>query len=307
MNQRLEWTRLSRKVRIVAGIPALNEERTIAKVIVQAMEQVDTILVVDDGSKDETSAIAKKLGAVVLKHTRNLGKGAALRDCFNWAKRAGADVLVTIDADGQHDPADIPRLVAALERKRADVVIGSRLGRPPGMPRHRWMGARTLDAATGVRIDGRLLDSQSGLRAYSRNAIENLVVTDLGMGADAELIMRANGARLRIVEVSIRANYGGSNTSKSHPVIHGLNALFGIIRFTSIQHPLTFYGGFAFVSFVISLYFGFKTIDYFQRFGKVLIDLALVSIASGLLAFVALFTGVILFTLIGLIRERQER
>jgi len=298
---------LVRKPRIVAGIPALNEERTIAKVIVRAMEHVDTVLVVDDGSRDETSAIAKKLGAVVLKHARNLGKGAALRDCFRWAKRWSADVLVTIDADGQHDPADIPRLVAALRKKRADVVIGSRLYRPPRMPRHRWMAARALDAAAGVRIDGRLLDSQSGLRAYSRNAIENLVITDLGVGADTELLMRANSARLRILEVPIRVDYGGSNTSKSHPLIHGLNALFGIVRFTSIQHPLTFYGGFATVSFVISLYFGFKTIDYFQHFGKVLIDLALISIASGLLAFLALFTGVILFTLIGLIRERQER
>ena len=298
---------MSRKSRIVADIPALNEERTIAKVVVRAMQYADTVLVIDDGSKDATDVIAKKLGAVVLKHPRNLGKGAALSDCFNWAKRAGADVLVTIDADGQHDPADIPRLVAALRKKRADVVIGSRLYQPSGMPHHRWVAARALDAAVGIRVDGRLLDSQSGLRAYSRSAIENLVVTDLGMGADAELIMRASGAGLRIVEVPIRANYGGSNTSKRHPVIHGLNALFGIIRFTSIQHPLTFYGGFAIVSFVVSLYFGLKTVDYFQRFGKVLIDLALVSIAAGLLAFVALFTGVILFTLIGLIRERQER
>lgn len=296
---------MSRRSRIVAGIPALNEERSIAKVIVRAMGHVDTVLVVDDGSKDETSVIARKLGAVVLRHTKNLGKGAALRDCFNWAKRAGADVLVTIDADGQHNPADIPRLVAALRKKRADVVIGSRLYRPSGMPRHRWVAARALDAAAGVRINGRVLDSQSGLRAYSRNAIENLVVTDLGMGADAELIMRANGAHLRIAEVPIRADYSGSNTSKSHPLIHGLNALFGIVRFTSIQHPLTFYGGFAIVSFAISLYFGFKTLDYFQRFGKVLSDVALVSIASGLLGFLALFTGVILFTLIGLIRERQ--
>lgn len=296
---------MSRRSRIVACIPALNEERTIAKVIVRAMEHADTVLVVDDGSKDETNAIAKKLGAVVLKHKRNLGKGAALRDCFNWAKRAGADVMVTIDADGQHDPADIPQLVAALRKKRADVVIGSRLYRPSGMSRHRWVGARALDAAAGIRVDGRLLDSQSGFRAYSRNAIENLVVTDLGMGADAELIMRASGAHLRIVEVPIVANYGGSNTSKNHPLIHGLNALFGIVRFTSIQHPLTFYGGFAIVSFLVSLYFGFKAFDYFQRFGKVLSDVALVSIASGLLGFLALFTGVILFTLIGLIRERQ--
>lgn len=296
---------MSRKPRIVAGIPALNEERTIAKVIVRAMKHVDTIVVIDDGSKDDTSAIAKKLGAVVLKHTRNLGKGAALADCFSWAKRKGADVLVTLDADGQHDPADIPRLVAVLRKRRADIVIGSRMRRPVGMPHHRWVGARTLDVATGVKIAGRPLDSQSGLRAYSRCAIENLVVTDLGMGADAELIMRADEAHLRIAEVPIQARYDGSKTSKHHPLIHGLDALFTIVKFTSIRHPLMFYGGFALVSFLVSLYFGFKTIDYYQRVGRVLTDLALVSVASGLMAFVALFTGVILFTLIGIIRERQ--
>jgi glycosyltransferase involved in cell wall biosynthesis len=286
-------------------VPALNEERTIAKIVIRALENVDRVLVVDDGSKDDTAIIAKKLGAVVLKHNRNLGKGAALRDCFSWAKRNGADILVTLDADGQHDPSDIPKLVRVLEGGKADVAIGSRLSRPERMPRHRWVAARALDFAAGVQVGDRVLDSQSGFRAYSRKAIETLVVTDSGMGADAELVMRASRTNFRIVEVPIAVHYDRSVTSRHNQLIHGLDVLFSIVKFTSIRHPLLFYGGFALVSMITSLYFGFATIDYYQKEGRVITNLALISVASGLLGFLALFTGVILFTLIGIVRERR--
>src|SRR5208282_5878179 len=94
-------------VKTVIAIPAFNEEGTIAKVIVRARAHADKVLVVDDGSRDDTRLIAQALGAVVVVHEKNLGKGAALRDCFEWAKSAGAEVLVILDADGQHDPSNI--------------------------------------------------------------------------------------------------------------------------------------------------------------------------------------------------------
>ena len=127
------------------------------------------MLVVDDGSDDDTGLIAKGLGAVVVRHEKNLGKGAGLRDCFEWAKANGADVLVTLDGDGQHDPSKIPLLVDALEMGDADVIIASRTARPSDMSRHRWAGGRMLDLATQVKVGGRFVDSQSGFRAYSRS------------------------------------------------------------------------------------------------------------------------------------------
>jgi glycosyltransferase involved in cell wall biosynthesis len=296
---------LRSSLRVVVGIPALDEERAIAKVVVRSKKHADKVLVVDDGSKDDTALIAESLGAVVLRHEKNLGKGAAIRDCFEWAKRDGADILVTLDGDGQHDPSRIPELVEALQSTGADVAIGGRVARPPEMPRYRWLGERALDLGTQVKVGERVVDAQSGFRAYSRRAIENLVAAEYGMGVDSELIMRAQGSGMRILEVPIGANYAGLETSSGNPVMHGLDVVFSLVKFISIRHPLLFYGGFAAISLLTSLVFGLMTIDYYQRWGRVITNIALVSIASGIIGLLALFTGIILFTLITVVRERR--
>ena len=290
----------------VVAIPAFNEERTIAKVIIRALKHADKVVVVDDGSRDDTGLISESLGAVVVKHGKNLGKGAALRDCFEWAKRSGADILVTIDADGQHDASQIPELVTTLRTSGADVVIGSRSSRPIDMPRIRWFGERALDLATHVRVGDRVVDAQSGFRAYSRRAIESLVAAEHGMGVDSETIMRAHHVGLKIIEVPIKTSYAGLDTSSNNPMIHGLNVVFSIVKFISIRHPLTFYGGFGAAALLISILFGLMTIQYYQQWGRVVTNLALVSIAAGALGFLSLFTGIILFTLITVAREENH-
>jgi glycosyltransferase involved in cell wall biosynthesis len=109
---------------IVAGIPAYNEEKNIAKVILKAQTHADKIVVVDDGSKDYTTNIAEKLGAIVVRHETNLGYGAAIKSCFLAARDLDADILVTIDADDQHNPEDIPKVVGPILSGEYDVVIG---------------------------------------------------------------------------------------------------------------------------------------------------------------------------------------
>lgn len=292
-------------LKVAVGIPAFNEESTIAKVVVRSQKYADKVIVVDDGSVDDTGLIATGLGAAVIRHGKNLGKGAGLRDCFEWAKRNGADVLVTLDADGQHDPSKIPLLVDTLEMQDADVVIGSRTTRPVDMPRHRWAGARMLDFVTHVKIGNRLIDAQSGFRAYSRKAIETLVATEFGMGADSELIMKADRAGMRIVEIPIAAAYSGLDSSTHNPLLHALDVFFGVLKFISIRHPLLFYGVFALVALTNAFYYGFQTFDYYQRWGRVVTNIALISIASGILGFLALFTGLILFTMITVVREQR--
>lgn len=180
---------LTFSLKVLVGIPALNEEQTIAKVVIRSLPYAESVLVVDDGSGDDTALIAEKLGAVIVRHEKNLGKGAALRDCFEWARKTGADALVTLDGDAQHEPEEIPKLVEALTAAQADVVIGSRLTRPSHMPHYRWLGGRMLDHGAGVKVGERVVDAQSGFRAYSRRAIESLVAAEYGMGVDAELIM----------------------------------------------------------------------------------------------------------------------
>ena len=290
--------------KVVAGIPAFNEEATIAKVVIRASKYADKVLVVDDGSNDDTSLIADRLGATVIRHDRNLGKGAALRACLDWARNAGADVLVTLDADGQHNPDEIPNILAPIVKREADVVIGSRrLG--SSAPGYRRLGARLLDHATGVKALGSIVDAQSGFRAYSRRALEHVTAAEFGMGVDSEILMRAKDAGLLIAEVPTHVSYEGSKTSTHNPVYHALDVLFSALKFVSIRHPLLFYGVFSAVMFLVAIVFGVQTIEYYIRFNRVITNLALVSAVAAILGFLSLFTGVMLFTLITVIRERR--
>ena len=292
------------KPRIVAGIPAFNEEKTIAKVVVRASRHVDKVLVVDDGSSDDTGLIAEKLGATVIRHERNLGKGAALRAILDWARGLGVDVLVTLDADGQHDPDEIPSVVEPILREYADVAIGSRRF-SRDMPLHRRFGGRILDHITGVSASGEIVDAQSGFRAYSRKALERVTAAETGMGVDSEILLRAKEKGLKIVEVPAKASYEKPRTSTHNPVYHAFDVFFSVIKFTSIRHPFLFYGGFSAIMFAIAVAFGLQTLDYYAKWGRVVTNLALVSVAAGILAFVSFFTGVILFTLITVLRERR--
>ena len=287
----------------MAAIPALNEEKSIAKVIVHSLNWVDKVLVVDDGSVDDTSLIATKLGAVVIRHERNLGKGAALRKCFDWARDSGFDVLVTLDADGQHNPEDIPRLLTPIIDGEAEVVIASRLR--DGVPALRHIGGKMLDWLIAGRGD--VVDSQSGFRAYSRKAFEQVNASELGMGVDSEILMHAKEAGLRIVEVPVAMEYKNLETSTHNPIYHWFDVTFSVVKFISIRHPLSFYGGFATIMFVTALTFGFETLDYYAKWGRIVTNLALISIATGILAFLSFFTGVILFTLITVIRDERFR
>jgi glycosyltransferase involved in cell wall biosynthesis len=288
----------------MALLPAYNEEAAIAKLVLSAQKHVDAVVVVDDGSTDMTAAIAEKLGATVLRHERNLGKGAALATGFRYAKQSRVDILVTLDSDGQHDPNAIPNLLQPILEGRADVVIGSRrFGHD--IPKFRRFGGKLLDHATGVRVNGQLVDSQSGFRAYSRKALERTTAAEYGMGVDSEILMKANEEGLRIVEVPVAVTYEGSNTSTHNPAFHALDVLFSAVKFISIRHPFVFYGGFSAIMFLIALIFGVQTLDYYAKWGRVVTNLALVSVAAGILAFLALFTAIILFTLITVLREKR--
>jgi glycosyltransferase involved in cell wall biosynthesis len=288
---------------IVVGIPAFNEEVAIAKVIIRSQKYAQKVVVVDDGSSDDTGLISKSLGAAVLRHDRNLGKGAALRDLFRWAKQNGADVLVTIDGDGQHDATKIPLFIDALESNGADVVLGGRQNMPPDMTRIRWIGVQALNRVTHVKVNGRVVDAQSGFRAYSRRAIETLAPGEIGMAADSEILMRADRMGMCIVEIPISIKYAGLDTSTHHPVTQAVDVLFSVLKFISIRHPLSFYGGFGLCALAVSIWFGLMTLNFYQRWGIIITNLALITVATGIVAFLSLFTGLILFTLITVGRE----
>jgi len=152
-------------------MPAYNEERSIAKMVLGCKKHVDQVVAVDDGSSDCTAEIAETLGAYVVRHEKNGGYGPALRSCFETARSLEADRMVIIDSDGQHDPVEIPRLLETLG-DGTDLVIGSRFCRGNGrnVPAYRKVGMKVLDMATNVAGGVNVSDSQSGLRAYGRRA-----------------------------------------------------------------------------------------------------------------------------------------
>ncbi len=205
----------------LALIPAWNEATRIGPVVEAARAHLP-VLVVDDGSHDETSAVAEAAGATVVSHPRNRGKGAALMTGFTWALERGYEAVITLDADGQHDPEEIPKFLAAYEAGAGDLIIGRRDFSLAPWPR-RWSnptGDRLLSWALGIPI----YDNQNGYRLYSRPLLEGLDLTTTGFEWEVDVIVQAVCWRpqrshgMRIGWVEIRTIYDTGKVSYFHPV-----------------------------------------------------------------------------------------
>ncbi|WP_321507977.1 glycosyltransferase family 2 protein [uncultured Methanoregula sp.] len=236
-----EW---GNPIKVLAAMPAYNEEKYIAKTIVGARKYVDKVLVVDDGSTDTTKEIAEGLGALVVKHEINSGYGAALRSIFNKARELHVDALVILDADGQHNPVDIGKVLDALVQCDVDVVIGSRFidGSDKQIPGYRKVGMKVLDGATRIAGVAEISDSQSGFRAYGKRAIDVIKLKGEGMSAGSEILIQISDHNLKIAEVPINVRYDIEDTSTIHPVRHGMSVLSKIIGLITYRKPLLAFG-----------------------------------------------------------------
>jgi glycosyltransferase involved in cell wall biosynthesis len=291
---------------IVACIPAFNEEKTIGRVIIQAQKKVDEVIVCDDGSDDMTGEIAGRLGAIVLRHEKNRGYGYALRSLFRRSRMLDADIMVTLDADGQHDPNVIPDLIRPIVEGKADVVIGSRfLGDKSHIPAYRRLGINILTRVQRINPEFGITDSQSGFRAYSKRALTVIEPTEMGMGAGAELVMKACDNNLIIKEVPVLVRYDVEDPSSLNAVSHAFEVIASIIKHSSIRHPLLFYGLPGLLLTLTGLGFGFWALNIFANekfFATSIVLLAIGSLTVGLLLSM---TGIILFTLINVFRGQR--
>ena len=291
---------------IIIGIPAYNEEKNIASLLLRLEKITDKIIVCNDGSKDMTGKIAEKLGAIVINHEKNLGYGAAIKSIFQKAKELQSDILVTFDADGQHRVEDIQTVLEPITKNYVDIVIGSRFlnDKKSGMPDYRKFGIKIITKVTNASINEKLTDSQSGFRAYNKKSISELNISDYGMGVSTEILIKATSKGLKIAEVPITIIYEGK-TSTHNPVSHGTSVLLSTMKFISIEHPLKFYGIPGIILSAIGLFFAVWTIQYFAEFGNFPPILALISIGTTLLGVVFLIAGIILYSLVNVVRENR--
>jgi len=287
---------------IIACIPAYNEEKTIAKVVMLAQKQVDKVVVCDDGSEDLTADIAQRLGATVIRHDKNLGYGAAIQSLFRKAMEKDADVIVTLDADGQHYPEEIPRLIQPILDDEADIVIGSRfLGEHNDAPAYRRFGIKLITKLSNRTRN--FSDAQCGFRAYSKKALENLNLNENGMGISAEILLETVKRGLGIVEVPVRVRYKGLDTSTHNSLRHGVNVITSIVRIVVEEKPLYYLGVPGAVSLFIGTLFGIWMLQIFAVYGNIATGIALASIAFVLLGLFTLFTAITLYAIIRLTRK----
>jgi glycosyltransferase involved in cell wall biosynthesis len=221
---------------VAAAIPIYNEQTAITTVIAGVRPHVDRILVVDDGSTDGSGILAAEAGAEVVTHDRNRGKGVGLRTALGWARaRPEVTELVLIDGDGQHDPQDIPRLLAELRRQELDILVGSRFLGQNNAPLYRLFGLHVLTAAAGLGSGIYVTDSQTGFRILSRQAIDRLELTEEAFAVESEMQFEAAAKGLRLGELPITIRYAGP--ARRSPVVHGVSVLVRTILMTARRRP----------------------------------------------------------------------
>jgi glycosyltransferase involved in cell wall biosynthesis len=297
---------------VVVGIPAFNEEKTIARVVMEAQKHAHVVVVCDDGSIDMTGEIAERLGAIVIYHERNLGYGAALQSLFKRAKELNANVLVTLDSDGQHDPAQIPRLVKPIEDGVAEVVLGSRFMDKNGtadMPVYRQLGVKVITKLSNGSGKNTVSDSQSGFRAYSKVAMEKMGgMSENGMSASIELIRAVKKSGLKVREVPISCKYSdtiGVETSTKNPLAHGVGLIMSLVKLVVEDRPLSFLGIPGISSLITGVLFGVWMMNLYAVEHQIITNLALASIAFILIGFFMISTAITLYSITRIARKKN--
>ncbi len=231
---------------VLVGIPAYNEANTIESVVADALAYADEVVVVDDGSSDETAQLAKAAGATVIVHPENRGYGATIQTLFTRAHETGASYLVTLDGDAQHDVSDISTLVEACDDSDASVVIASRFlgGSRSSIPLYRQFGLAVVNGLSNLAIRLRggsttISDTQSGFRAYDATAIETVADAEnigLGMDASLDILFHVVSHGHSIAEVPTTINYNVEGSSTHNPFIHGFSLIRSIaVEFTRMR------------------------------------------------------------------------
>lgn len=285
---------------VIVCIPAYNEANNITEIIKNAKLYCTDVIVCDDGSVDGTAKAALEAGAILVQHSVNKGYGSAIKTLFDMAKKKGADIIITIDSDGQHNPDQIPTIIEPILKNQADIVIGSRFlvkGDQERVPLYRAIGIKTITRLAQMVSYSNITDAQSGFRAYSKKALQSIELTEEGMSVSTEILVKAKEKNLRIKEVPVTIRYDVEDASTHNPLSHGFGVIVSIIKFISVRHPLAFFGIPGLIFLILAGVFAVWTIKLYSSEGFFSINMAVLSVGLGIFGLVLLVSGVVLWLL----------
>ena len=289
-------------------IPSFNSTATIKDCIQSVLTtgyRPLEIVVVDDASTDNTNKIVQSLDVEIITHKKNMGYGTSIKDIFTKSREIDSDILITMDADGQHRIEDLKKILEPVMSDVVDVCIGSRFldKNVENVPEYRKIGIKVLTKLTNVSLKESITDSQSGFRAYGKKAISEISPTESGMGISNEILLKASNLNLRIGEVPIIVLYDG-DTSTHNPVSHGTSVFVSTLRFISIEHPLQFFVIPGLIFLGIGLSFVFWTLQLFSESSLLVTNVSLIGIACLIFGAILVANGINLFSITHLIREK---
>jgi len=289
-----------RQHRIVIVVPAYNEERFIGSVVLKILQFPVSVIVVDDGSSDNTAFIAEAAGAIAIRHNQNMGKGEALNTGICEARKMNPEAIVLIDSDGQHLVMELPRLVQPIFEEGADIVIGSRyLEKTSQVPPHRVLGHQFFNIVTSLASGVKVSDSQSGYRAFSPKAFNTDLFLSANFSVESEMQFLAHEHGLKVTEVPITVQY--NDKPKRSVIGQGSMVLTGILRLMGQYRPLLFFGVPGAVLLTTGIFFGIWVVDIYRRLQTLAVGYAMVSVLITIIGMLLLSTGIILHSVRGLI------
>jgi glycosyltransferase involved in cell wall biosynthesis len=288
-------------VEIMVCIPTYNAESTISEAVKKCKEFADLVLVINDGSTDNSATIAKESGAEVLTHKINLGYGGAIKSGLAEALKRKAKVTITFDADLQHDPKDLLKIIEPIISEKADIVIGSRfLEESDNVKPYRKFGIKLITKIVNSFSGSNIKDAESGLRSYGYDALKKIVpgLETEGMGMSAEILLKAAVNKLKILEVPRTEMYPDNvQTSSQNPLKHGLTVVSTILKLIIETKPLAAFGIPSLFFFLLFGVCSFFVIEFYNDMSRLPVGLTLFTITMLTMAFFFILAGVILYVL----------